>query len=102
MTFFFFFFKQKTAYEIGVRLVGSEMCIRDSSNSLHKQIFDVLDNDGHTNPLLTPKQICKLLDLSYKKYHSYVSKTVWEWKYYCLSLIHISEPTRRTPISYAV
>ena len=26
----FFFFKQKTAYEIGVRLVGSEMCIRDS------------------------------------------------------------------------
>ena len=25
---FFFFFKQKTAYEIGVRLVGSEMCIK--------------------------------------------------------------------------
>ena len=25
-----FFFKQKTAYEIGVRLVGSAMCIRDS------------------------------------------------------------------------
>ena len=25
-----FFFKQKTAYDIGVRLVGSEMCIRDS------------------------------------------------------------------------
>ena len=29
MFVFFFFFKQKTAYEIGVRLVGSEMCIRD-------------------------------------------------------------------------
>ena len=29
--FAFFFFKQKTAYEIGVRLVGSEMCIRDRS-----------------------------------------------------------------------
>ena len=28
-TALFFFFKQKTAYEIGVRLVGSEMCIRD-------------------------------------------------------------------------
>ena len=27
-----FFFKQKTAYEIGVRLVGSEMCIRDRTN----------------------------------------------------------------------
>ncbi|VDG24698.1 peptide ABC transporter substrate-binding protein [Lactobacillus sp.] [Lactiplantibacillus mudanjiangensis] len=28
--FVFFFFKQKTAYEIPLRLVGSEMCIRDS------------------------------------------------------------------------
>ena len=27
-------FKQKTAYEIGVRLVGSEMCIRDSCSSV--------------------------------------------------------------------
>ncbi len=27
----FFFFKQKTAYEILIGLVGSEMCIRDSS-----------------------------------------------------------------------
>ena len=27
----FFFFKQKTAYEISACLVGSEMCIRDSS-----------------------------------------------------------------------
>jgi len=26
----FFFFKQKTAYEIMPSLVGSEMCIRDS------------------------------------------------------------------------
>ena len=28
--FCFFFFKQKTAYEISACLVGSEMCIRDS------------------------------------------------------------------------
>ena len=28
---FFFFFKQKTAYEISACLVGSEMCIRDSN-----------------------------------------------------------------------
>ena len=27
--FLFFFFKQKTAYEIRLSLVGSEMCIRD-------------------------------------------------------------------------
>ena len=30
LAFFFFFFKQKTAYEISACLVGSEMCIRDS------------------------------------------------------------------------
>jgi len=30
---FFFFFKQKTAYEIRLSLVGSEMCIRDSPSS---------------------------------------------------------------------
>ncbi len=32
----FFFFKQKTAYEIGVRLVGSEMCIRDRTTRVSK------------------------------------------------------------------
>eukprot|EP00825_Cyclidium_porcatum_P034664 TRINITY_DN36430_c0_g1_i3.p1 TRINITY_DN36430_c0_g1~~TRINITY_DN36430_c0_g1_i3.p1 ORF type:complete len:171 (+),score=28.19 TRINITY_DN36430_c0_g1_i3:50-562(+) len=31
--FFFFFFKQKTAYEIMPSLVGSEMCIRDRCNN---------------------------------------------------------------------
>src|SRR5450756_92207 len=38
---FFFFFKQKTAYEIMPSLVGSEMCIRDASpcdSSLFRQI----------------------------------------------------------------
>eukprot|EP00658_Telonema_sp_P-2_P010333 TRINITY_DN13897_c0_g1_i1.p1 TRINITY_DN13897_c0_g1~~TRINITY_DN13897_c0_g1_i1.p1 ORF type:complete len:142 (-),score=46.49 TRINITY_DN13897_c0_g1_i1:401-826(-) len=30
---FFFFFKQKTAYEMLRSLVGSEMCIRDSINA---------------------------------------------------------------------
>ena len=33
------FFKQKTAYEIGVRLVGSEMCIRDSLDNDIVKIF---------------------------------------------------------------
>ena len=31
----FFFFKQKTAYEIASCLVGSEMCIRDRLGCLH-------------------------------------------------------------------
>ncbi len=30
----FFFFKQKTAYEIRLSLVGSEMCIRDRTTSV--------------------------------------------------------------------
>ncbi len=33
-----FFFKQKTAYEIGVRLVGSEMCIRDRTTRVSNPI----------------------------------------------------------------
>jgi len=34
----FFFFKQKTAYEIRLSLVGSEMCIRDSMRHLPARI----------------------------------------------------------------
>ena len=33
-----FFFKQKTAYEIMPSLVGSEMCIRDSSPTVYRYI----------------------------------------------------------------
>ena len=36
----FFFFKQKTAYEIGVRLVGSEMCIRDRTVARNERPWD--------------------------------------------------------------
>eukprot|EP00658_Telonema_sp_P-2_P074463 TRINITY_DN6369_c0_g1_i5.p1 TRINITY_DN6369_c0_g1~~TRINITY_DN6369_c0_g1_i5.p1 ORF type:complete len:100 (+),score=14.66 TRINITY_DN6369_c0_g1_i5:44-343(+) len=35
MLFFFFFFKQKTAYEMLRSLVGSEMCIRDRFQWVH-------------------------------------------------------------------
>ena len=35
---FFFFFKQKTAYEIMPSLVGSEMCIRDSSRTIVRPV----------------------------------------------------------------
>ena len=34
---FFFFFKQKTAYELLRSLVGSEMCIRDSLEVLEAE-----------------------------------------------------------------
>ena len=35
---FFFFFKQKTAYEMLRSLVGSEMCIRDSYMNVSVEI----------------------------------------------------------------
>ena len=34
------FFKQKTAYEIARRLVGSEMCIRDSLAVIKNTLFN--------------------------------------------------------------
>ncbi len=35
---FFFFFKQKTAYEIRLSLVGSEMCIRDRTTRVSNPV----------------------------------------------------------------
>ena len=35
--FFFFFFEQKTAYEMLRSLVGSEMCIRDSVRTVRRE-----------------------------------------------------------------
>ena len=43
---FFFFFKQKTAYEIRLSLVGSEICIRDRVKDLLGGI--VAENDLYT------------------------------------------------------
>src|SRR5678816_4831713 len=37
--YFFFFFKQKTAYEMLRSLVGSEMCIRDSHITVDNNIL---------------------------------------------------------------
>ena len=38
---FFFFFKQKTAYEMLRSLVGSEMCIRDSVCTISSNVAAV-------------------------------------------------------------
>nr|CUV60882.1 protein of unknown function [Ralstonia solanacearum] len=45
MLAFFFFFKQKTAYEISLGLVGSEMCIRDSNIAMGTEIDNVVEFD---------------------------------------------------------
>lgn len=49
--------------------------------SLRKKIFELLDGDGHPDPLLSPKIICKQLGLPYRQYRNYISKTKWEWKH---------------------
>ena len=46
-----FFFKQKTAYEIASCLVGSEMCIRDSTIIKHVFMF-VFQRSAHFNVYL--------------------------------------------------
>eukprot|EP00658_Telonema_sp_P-2_P035096 TRINITY_DN25572_c0_g1_i2.p1 TRINITY_DN25572_c0_g1~~TRINITY_DN25572_c0_g1_i2.p1 ORF type:complete len:112 (-),score=34.46 TRINITY_DN25572_c0_g1_i2:11-346(-) len=63
----FFFFKQKTAYEMLRSLVGSEMCIRDShqSSSPSAASHDVYSNSRqpslpHQEPFETPQSTCLL------------------------------------------
>ena len=54
LMFLFFFFKQKTAYEMLRSLVGSEMCIRDSNRIVQmldiKEVGNVWQRNtrGHT------------------------------------------------------
>ena len=68
---FFFFFKQKTAYEIMPSLVGSEMCIRDRVPSSQVRAFS-----GSTLPLCTALPIW---------YHSPRNiKARWAWTTSCL------------------
>src|SRR5680860_1700134 len=67
--FFFFFFKQKTAYEIGVRLVGSEMCIRDRYQTYRSRskIVSILHRHNVKNspmrPIMlhSPEHLCATL-----------------------------------------
>src|SRR5678815_3869685 len=59
---FFFFFKQKTAYEMLRSLVGSEMCIRDSPKTggkvrdMHqkRKVVEECDTSRKESPALPP------------------------------------------------
>src|SRR5678810_1325466 len=113
----FFFFKQKTAYEISACLVGSEMCIRDSEISAKQaqeilreapgvMLVDKREDGGYVTPVEAVGE-----------YATYVSRvrddptvdnglSLWIVSdnlrkgaalnaVQILSLIHISEPTRQ-------
>ena len=49
------------------------------AKSIRQRVFKELDK----NPLLTPKNLCKLLDLSYETYRQYVAnlKSLWKHNY---------------------
>ena len=74
------FFKQKTAYEIHERLVGSEMCIRDSDNLGGRKILP-----GTSNISLSKDLAGNALKKSFKKAFEYSDC----WIEDNLSLIHI-------------
>jgi len=52
-------------------------CYNSYSESLTKQIFNLLDK----NSLLTPKPLCKLLGLSYQTHGQYIANLRSRWKY---------------------
>eukprot|EP00825_Cyclidium_porcatum_P040502 TRINITY_DN5133_c0_g1_i1.p2 TRINITY_DN5133_c0_g1~~TRINITY_DN5133_c0_g1_i1.p2 ORF type:complete len:117 (-),score=9.08 TRINITY_DN5133_c0_g1_i1:70-420(-) len=63
----FFFFKQKTAYEIMPSLVGSEMCIRDSPS---------ISIDSITSSVANLSLTCKGTQLVYTIYSICVSQNL--------------------------
>ena len=116
----FFFFKQKTAYEIMPSLVGSEMCIRDRRRDDgdvwdHYDVYFEYDHNvaAHISCRqwvgchgeIVDRTVCEkgMLVTPYRP-HIQADK---RWRFRgergnMLSLIHISEPTRLGMISYAV
>ena len=109
----FFFFKQKTAYEIMPSLVGSEMCIRDSSPIYADNIkyVNLVSNEefGATvEAYMYPDEFAECdgsVEIMPGMYAGQQSRKTFGLAYRTilgLSLIHISEPTRLGMISYAV
>ena len=62
--FSFFFFKQKTAYEIMPSLVGSEMCIRDSKRAVDMayKLAEANEASGTLGPLIHNPQLIEDLN----------------------------------------
>eukprot|EP00658_Telonema_sp_P-2_P053304 TRINITY_DN4178_c0_g1_i51.p1 TRINITY_DN4178_c0_g1~~TRINITY_DN4178_c0_g1_i51.p1 ORF type:complete len:188 (-),score=78.47 TRINITY_DN4178_c0_g1_i51:45-608(-) len=57
LSFFFFFFKQKTAYEMLRSLVGSEMCIRDRAGTQAQMVVENANfkGDRRVSELVVPR-----------------------------------------------
>src|SRR5678816_4695386 len=107
--FFFFFFKQKTAYEMLRSLVGSEMCIRDRDYVIVKIPRWNFDKFKGANDTLgfQMKSVGEVMAIG-RSFAEALQKACQSLENeavglgYYLSLIHISEPTRLLSISYAV
>ena len=57
----YFFFKQKTAYEISACLVGSEMCIRDRLLQEDQNVEAIYSHPTNTKVCFSPFSLYKLL-----------------------------------------
>jgi hypothetical protein len=57
-------------------LVGTSNSKTWLDSSIRQSVFHLLDK----NPLLTASNLCKLLDLPYKKYRNYIYRLKCEWK----------------------
>ena len=86
----FFFFKQKTAYEISACLVGSEMCIRDSVVNCNLQRLD--------GPVRGNGKIIQELEGIFRGAGWNVIKVIWGsyWdSLLAVSYTHLTLPTNR-------
>eukprot|EP00658_Telonema_sp_P-2_P024500 TRINITY_DN19849_c0_g2_i2.p1 TRINITY_DN19849_c0_g2~~TRINITY_DN19849_c0_g2_i2.p1 ORF type:complete len:135 (-),score=34.83 TRINITY_DN19849_c0_g2_i2:23-427(-) len=68
LTIVFFFFKQKTAYEMLRSLVGSEMCIRDSTNP--PPTSSASTREVGLAPTLN-RRVCWLHNTAFRPYEGY-------------------------------
>lgn len=57
--------------------MGKHDSLTSHSKTIKETVYALLDQ----NPLLTPKQLCKMADLPYKKYRDYVTHIKTAWKY---------------------
>eukprot|EP00828_Plagiopyla_frontata_P042716 TRINITY_DN6458_c0_g1_i4.p1 TRINITY_DN6458_c0_g1~~TRINITY_DN6458_c0_g1_i4.p1 ORF type:complete len:119 (+),score=30.40 TRINITY_DN6458_c0_g1_i4:26-382(+) len=88
MSFLFFFFKQKTAYEISACLVGSEMCIRDSNFA-----FEMI---GEYNLIEAEEiQIQKSQITKFFRQKSQLSSILQKQREKAVSYTHLTLPTKR-------
>src|SRR5665647_351053 len=68
----------------------------------NRPVLEVWDHDGPSKASTVPDRTIMASAASVRTPNTYIQEATYAGCVSGLSLIHISEPTRRTPISYAV